>query len=204
MNVSIQIKGLACAALVLTLAGCVDVQAPSALRYGDYPHLLATSDRPAADLKDDAARKPADVLDFARIRPGDTILEMEVGRGWYTEILSVAVGPRGHIITQNPAEFDYSAPALAVRRKAGHLKNVTDTTSHFDDLKVPSGSVDKVLWILGPHELYYIPKGSKGLGDHLIARVGEAVGHALDPGGDAVDLLDQHKAAAARIAIRKA
>lgn len=181
------------AALAFTLAACAGLDSdPRPLTAADYAPILANSGRTDADMKDDAARRPAQVLDFARIRPGDHILEMEVGRGWYTEILSIAVGPTGHVTTQNPPEFDYSAPAMAGRRAVGHLKNVTDTTSHFDDIQLASASVDKALWILGPHELWYMPKDAH-LGDpnkafaelyRVIKPGGEFIvmDHAANPG----------------------
>ena len=185
MHIKSLLAASAALALTWTLSACASMDSgPKPLTAADYAPILANSGRTDADMKDDAARQPAKVLDFARIRPGDNILEMEVGRGWYTEILSVAVGPQGHVTTQNPAEFDYSAPALATRRAAGHLKNVTDITSHFDDLsKVPTGSEDKVLWILGPHEMWFQPKGG-----HLVD-VGPEKGFAeivrvLKPGGE--------------------
>ncbi len=173
--------GPALAALAISACAMAPKEAP-ALKAADYAAILADPGRSDADKKDDAARKPAEVLDFAQIRPGDTILEMEVGRGWYTEILSKAVGPTGKVITQNPAEFAYSAPAMAERRAAGHLANVTDTTTHFDKLDVADGSVDRVLWILGPHELYYVPKGSTGLGDATKAYA--EIARVLKPGGE--------------------
>jgi predicted methyltransferase len=58
---------------------------------------------------------------------------------------------------------------------------------------VASGSVDRVLWILGPHELYYVPPNTRGLGNDEktyaeIMRVLKpgglfiAMDHAADPG----------------------
>jgi predicted methyltransferase len=91
------------------------------------------------------------------------------------------VGPGGKIITQNPPEFAYSAPAMAARRAVGQLKNVTETTTHFDKLEVADASVDRVLWILGPHELYFTPKDSTGLGD--VARSYAEIRRVLKPGG---------------------
>ncbi len=147
----------------------------------DYAAILADPGRPEADLADDAARKPAEVLAFAEIRPGDVVLELEAGRGWYTDILSGAVGPDGAVVTQNPPEFGYSAPAMAERRDAGRLTNVTETTTHFDELAMDDGAADVVLWILGPHELYYLPKDSDGLGD-VEATYAEIM-RVLKPGG---------------------
>lgn len=174
------IKGLAATALIAALSGYATAGA-APLKAGDYAALLSAPTRSGADKKDDAARKPAEVLAFAGVRTGDVVLELEVGRGWYTDILSGAVGSTGKVITQNPPEFTYSGPALAARRAAGRLGNVTDTTTHFDALQVADGSVDRVLWILGPHEIYYTPKDSAGLGDP--AKTYAEIVRVLKPGG---------------------
>ena len=177
-------KYLAPALAALALAGCASMSGGGGhkpLAAADYAPILADAGRSDADKKDDAARKPAEVLAFAQIRPGDTILELEVGRGWMTDILSKAVGPTGKVITQNPPEFTYSGPALATRRAAGRLPNVTETTSHFDELKVADHSVDKVLWVLGPHELYFKPPNTNGLGDPVKAFT--EIKRVLKPGG---------------------
>lgn len=171
----------AAAAMALVLAAGAPATAATPLKAADYVSILADPARPEADRKDDAARKPAEVLAFAQLRPGDTVLEIEVGRGWMTEIISRAVGPKGKVITQNPVEFAYSGPAMAARRTAGGLANVTDTTSRFDALQAPDGSVDRVLWVLGPHELYYTPKNSPGLGDP--AKAFAEIVRVLKPGG---------------------
>lgn len=171
----------ALAALVLTTAASAQ---PRPLTAADYGPVLSSPSRSQADRNDDAARKPAQVLEFAQIRPGDIILEMEVGRGWYTDILAAAVGPKGRIYTQNPEEFAYSGPALATRRAAGRLTNVTETTSRFDSLQLPDASVDKVLWILGPHEVYFTPNGSPGLG--VPAKTYAEIARVLKPGGSFV------------------
>ena len=185
---------LTLSALALALAGaCATTPAaPPALKAADYAAILSDPARSEADKKDDAARKPVEVLDFVQVRPGDVILEMEVGRGWFTDILSTAVGTTGRIITQNPKEFAYSGPAMAARKAAGRLTNVTETTTPFDRLEAADGSVDKVLWMLGPHELYYTPKDSPGLGDP--ARSYAEIARVLKPGG--VFIAMDHAAAA--------
>ena len=180
-------KYLAPALAALALAGCATMSGggPKPLAAADYAPILADAGRSDADKKDDAARKPAEVLGFAEVRPGETVLEMEVGRGWMTDILSKAVGPTGKVITQNPPEFTYSGPALATRRTAGRLPNVTETTSHFDELKVPDHSVDRVLWMLGPHELFFKPPPSNAsLGDP--AKTFAEIRRVLKPSGTLV------------------
>jgi predicted methyltransferase len=167
----------------LILSACATApEGPPPLTVADYAPLLADPKRPDADRNDDAARKPADVLAFAQIRPGETILEMEAGRGWYSELLSSAIGPGGKLIIQYPPEFAYGDAALKTRTDAGRLTNAVITKTHFDALEAADASVDKVIWILGPHEVYYKPANSPaGLGDP--AKTYAEINRVLKPGG---------------------
>jgi len=167
----------------LAFAACATApKGPPPLAAGDYAAILADPARTEADKNDDAARKPAEVLAFAQIRPGDTILEMEAGRGWYSDIISGAVGPAGKLIVQYPPEFAYGDPAFKARTDAGRLANATITRTHFDTLEADDASVDKVLWILGPHEVYYTPANTQGLGDP--AKTYAEIVRVLKPGGE--------------------
>ena len=47
--------------------------------------------RPADDVARDAARKPADMIAFAKIAPGQTIVDMLPGGGYFTRIFSQKV-----------------------------------------------------------------------------------------------------------------
>ncbi len=189
---------LAAGAALLLAFGCSTVPAP--LATADYAAILADPSRPADDLKDDAARKPAEVLAFAGLRPGDTVVEMEGGRGWFSFLISKAIGPEGKLIVQYPPEFAYGDPAYKARVDGGQLPNATITKTHFDKLEAADGSVDKVLWILGPHEVWYTPKDTQGLGDPVksfaeIARV-------LKPGGEFIAM--DHAAVAGTPALTSA
>ncbi|HVY89644.1 MAG TPA: hypothetical protein VG942_12295 [Hyphomonadaceae bacterium] len=170
---------------LLTASSCaMDASQPKPLAMqpaSAYAPFLADPGRPEADRNDDAARKPAEVLAFSGIRPGETVLELEAGRGWYSDLISQAIGPKGRLIIQYPAEFAYGDKAFKDRMDAGRLKNAIITKSHFDTLDVASGSVDTVLWILGPHEIYYKPKDSNGLGEEL--KTYTEIVRVLKPGG---------------------
>lgn len=63
---------------------------------------VADSHRPAADTARDAARKPAEILAFSEVKPGDKVFEMLPGTGYFTRIFSKVVGPGGHIYAVTP------------------------------------------------------------------------------------------------------
>jgi predicted methyltransferase len=58
---------------------------------------VADPARPADDIARDALRKPAEMLTFAQVKPGDKVAELAPGGGYYTRILARAVGPRGKV-----------------------------------------------------------------------------------------------------------
>jgi predicted methyltransferase len=185
------LKLSAAAFAVLALAACATApKGPPALAAADYAPLLADPARAvqlqgfaATDQSDDAARKPAEVLAFAKIAPGQTVLELEGGRGWYSRIISEAIGPTGKLYVQYPPEFAYGDAAYKTRMDAGQLKNATIVKSHFDDYSaIPDASVDKVIWILGPHEIYFTPPNTQGLGEET--KTYSEIKRVLKPGGE--------------------
>lgn len=159
----------------------------------DYAALLSAPTRPAADAADDAARKPAELLAFAGVQPGHTVVEIEAGAGYFTELLSGVVGPTGKVIMQNPPEFDaFAGEAVAARLADNRLGNVVLSKTHFDVIEAPDASVDVVTWMLGPHELFFKPEGVESLGDPT--RSYAEIFRVLKPGGSFVVL--DHAAAA--------
>ena len=157
-----------------------DMAAPVDTGYGQY---LTAPTRPEGDAADDASRKPAAVLSFMDVMPGMTILELEAGGGYYTELLSYAVGEDGEVIMQNPAEFDaFLGDAVTNRLADDRLPNVTYSRSDFDALEPADASVDLVTWVLGPHELYFFPENKPdGFGDP--ATTYAEIFRVLKPGG---------------------
>ena len=83
-------------ATAITLAVSV---AGAAYAKPDANQLAAVADkaRPEADSKRDADRKPADMLEFAGVKSGQTVVELIPGGGYFTRILSKAVGPKGTV-----------------------------------------------------------------------------------------------------------
>ncbi len=136
----------------------------------DYAAVAATAVADPArldeDRKDDERRKPATALEFFEIAPGMTVFEIEAGAGWYTELLSHAVGPEGSVVMQNPPGFlSFVGEQVNARLANNRLANVRQSLSIFDSFDATDASADLVTWVQGPHELYYKPDDGSMLGD---------------------------------------
>ena len=73
---------------------------------------VADTSRPPADTQRDAERKPAESMAFAGVQPKSVVIELIPGGGYYTRLLSKAVGPEGRL---------YDAGSRAAPRCAGRL-----------------------------------------------------------------------------------
>jgi predicted methyltransferase len=149
------VAAAACNEAAETPAPAPEAAAPAAPATPDYAALLAQPDRLPADTARDASRKSLEVLAFSKIMPGQTVFEMEAGGGYFTDLLSRAVGPTGKVIMQGPKEFEsfYKAD-IDAHVGNNRLPNVTVSQTMFDKLEAPDASVDVVTWFQGPHELY--------------------------------------------------
>jgi predicted methyltransferase len=85
--------------LFLAAALAVIVTAGGAYAKPDANQMAAVADkaRPEADTKRDEARKPAEMLEFAGVKPGQTVVDLIPGGGYFTRIFSKAVGPKGTV-----------------------------------------------------------------------------------------------------------
>ena len=71
---------------------------------------VADPGRPAENKQDDQNRKPAETVQFAGIKPGDKVVELVPGRGYFTRIFSKVVGPKGHVYALSPPRRPNAAP----------------------------------------------------------------------------------------------
>jgi predicted methyltransferase len=155
----------------------------------DYESVFGQDDRPEQDYEMYPVRKSAEVLAFTGVMPGMTVVEMEAGGGFYTELLSRVAGPDGKVYMQNPPSFKNFLGDSVSKRVDGRLLNVQIVESAFDNLSnVPDAKADIVTWFLGPHELWYTPEGEPEgvLGDPDMAF--DEIARVLKPGGHLVVL----------------
>ena len=184
LNPSWQIAAALCA---LCLFGVGRAAATDA-----YDAAVAHAGRSAADLKRDALDHPADILRLAGIKAGMRVADVLAGDGYYSELASYVVGPKGKVLMINNAAFDHwSEGPLQERLKSDRLANVEHQTLDLNHMNLAPGSVDAVLLIKVYHDLYWLdttnewPKiDTSGVLDQLV--------RALKPGG--VLLLVDHSA----------
>ncbi|MES2043632.1 MAG: methyltransferase [Pseudomonadota bacterium] len=79
---------------------------------------LADPARPAEDTARDAARHPAETIAFARVKPGDRVVDFIMGGGYFTRILAKTVGPKGQVYGFMPDEFIKFKPSYGTDQKA--------------------------------------------------------------------------------------
>lgn len=107
---------------------------------------VADSSRPQADRDRDAARKPAEVIAFAGIKPGDKVADLLPGRGYFTRIFSNVVGSSGHVYA-----FSFrDEPEL--KAFAEERKNITFTVQPMDQINAPE-PLDVIWTSLNYHDV---------------------------------------------------
>jgi len=90
---------LLASALVLTCIAAADpVTLPDNSTTALLQNAVHGSWRSTVHKARDPYRHPVDTLQFFGIKPGMTVIEVEPGDGWYTEILAPFLHARGHLI----------------------------------------------------------------------------------------------------------
>ena len=141
-------------ALLLLLSGCGTWTGRTGAVPVDYQALVSAPDRSEADRKTDERRKPAQLLEFAGVRPGMRVLDIGAGGGYSTELLARAVGPTGVVYAQDPPGSNERAlAAFAARAKGPAMKNVVRVLRPFDDPVPPEArGLDMITCFFEYHE----------------------------------------------------
>ena len=107
---------------------------------------IASPERTDKDRERDAREKPAEVLAFAGVKPGMTVVDMFAGGGYYTELLAGVVGPNGKVLSVNNVPYEqYSKDAVKARFTEGRLKNVERRLVEASYMNLPPKSVDLIV-----------------------------------------------------------
>lgn len=170
MDKTNRLERLALFALAASLAGCnggngsapvSDEPPPEVVEQAtpDLRVLLAGESRPEADRLRDAGRRPADVVEFLGIGEGMRVMDIMAAGGYYTEVLSLAVGADGQVVAHNPPAFlqfrdGANEKAISARLADNRLPNVARLNKDFADFAAGDGPLDAALTALNFHDIY--------------------------------------------------
>lgn len=139
--------------IVLAIAACaLGTSSPLLAAPEDFAAIVADEARLDANRQLDESRQPAIVLDFAAIEEGATVADFLAGGGYYTEMLSEVVGPKGKIYVLNPSNFHN---AEAWQQITAARENVATVVVPPKYLQFAPQSVDVIFTHLNFHDLYW-------------------------------------------------
>ncbi len=182
------LQSLLMVVLAATLTACASMQSDSSAAPaasgggGDLAAALASANRPAADKARDADRKPAELMQVFGVKPGMTTVDIIALGGYVTEVLSVAVGPKGKVYAQNPPVALQLRDGLYAReitdRLAGNrLPNVVRVDGDLPaSSQIAPGSVDVAITMMNYHDV-------RNMSPELAVGFLKAVHTMLKPGG---------------------
>jgi len=164
----------------LLLFACAGGQKPAAddARARAAQAVVDAPDRTPEDRALDPGRKPAETLEFLRLRTGMRVAELGAGAGYTTELLARSVAPEGVVYAQNPDLFiqRFLKTRWPDRLSRPAMKNVVRVDREFGDPLPPEANgLDLVLINVIYHDTTYLGVDR--------GRMNKAVFDALKPGG---------------------
>ncbi len=180
---------LAVAGMLLTTAGSAG-EAPATAAAPPVPYVIPASTRDyirkavespgrAAATKDDANRKPAELLTLAGVKPGDRVIEFASFGQYFTTLLSDVVGPNGMVYMYDLPYLEARTAAASKAFVAAH-PNSKFEIGDFNAVELPE-NIDGVYVVLYYHDLQLEKTGSCCVVD--AAKFNARVFKALKPGG---------------------
>jgi predicted methyltransferase len=139
---------------------------------------VASPDRAAKER--DVGQKPAEVLAFAGVKPGDKVADFWPVPPYSTSLLSLVVGPKGCVYAVLPPKLFRDVPEADghVREMLKPYANVTRTDQAFDRFVSPE-PLD-LIWL---GKTYHDFPNVHEMGPLDIAALNRALFRALKPGG---------------------
>jgi len=150
-----------------------------ALSYGaaTLSEAAVIATRPADQVAQDALRKPQQTLAFAGIKPGQQVADFLPGGGYFTRLISDAVGPSGHVTMLETTRWGAENIASDQKVIDEGRKNVSLDTASFGQFRL-AAPVD-VFWTSRNYHDLLITK----YGDVDMAAFNRHVFASLKPGG---------------------
>lgn len=139
--------------------------------------------RNAQDIARDALSKGPEVVEFVGLKPGMMVADVLGGGGYYSELISEKVGPKGSVyLHNNQAYMPWVEKELVARLADNRLANVIRHDKETDNLALGSEKFDAMFFVLGYHDMYHVAKDWKIDKEDFLKQLQTA----LKPGGKLV------------------
>jgi predicted methyltransferase len=116
---------------------------------------VAATDRTADNVKLDAGRKPAQLLQFLGLKRGMHVLDLFGANAYWAEIEAPVVGPKGHVTVWQPTQFYRDKTKQSFGEFAAKHTNVSIVTSPFEAPALPKNYADFVILNDNYHDTYW-------------------------------------------------
>ena len=122
---------------------------------------LSSPERDVTDFLRDKTRKPVQTLEFLALERGMRVLDLYAAGGYYTVVLSQAVGESGCVFAQNTQrgrafiedrQAITQGEALDTKIRTANLNNVTQLIAPTTSLDIAPESLDFILLTLTLHD----------------------------------------------------
>ena len=139
---------------------------------------VADKGRPETNTKRDADLKPAEMMDFAGVKPGSKVADFIPGGGYFTRIFAKAVGPKGKVYAvTNPAPANAATPPAIFGIAADpQYGNIAVSQTGVANFTLPE-QVDGFWTAQNYHDLFARARNVD------IAKVDKMIFDAIKPGG---------------------
>ena len=116
---------------------------------------VASPSRSPDNVKLDAGRKPAQVLQFLGLRAGMHVLDLFGANAYWAEITAPAVGPSGHVTVWEPTQFYNDKAKQSFGAFQAQHPNVSIVSSPFEQPDLPTNFADFVILNDNYHDTYW-------------------------------------------------
>ncbi len=142
---------IAAAATPVVAQQSTEAAKPAAEQQSPLSAALAAPTRTPANVARDKYRHPAETLTFFGLQPGQTVVELWPGGGWYTEVLAPYLAPGGALLVVPPSGNYDQRIRTKIASNPVYGKVQVATFSSGQPTSIAAGSADLVLTFRNVH-----------------------------------------------------
>jgi len=131
----------------------------------------------------DARSKPEVILTLLDLKPGEHVIDLLGGSGYYSDLMAAMTGPRGEVILHNNTPYDnFVRKIVQPRYEEDPIPGIRYLKRELDEMQLEPETLDAALMVMSYHDLYYVDPGI-GFNKTDVPLFFSQVHAALKPGG---------------------